>query len=421
MVEMGTRRRWLVLLGIGVALAVGALANATDEGDLAAVLAPGDPALTEGMVGRLTSFFEWLLQAPVTVQQRTELRDNLVESWQKGDRADMDGMAEILGTEAEVAQHPPAERDLLREQLQPALLAELRKQPDDKGARWVLGVYEAAHVPIAAGNPALTRQVSDAYAEVLAFMVGQVLGNESPASTEFKDQFAKSLITDYPNYEAAAQANLAKMPMYWAAIRLAWPALPADQQDAYRKQWTPGVTAFLGAKPAPQPEAEAAPAEGELQLESQDAKGYARRAAEYAVQSQYLLAIADCNRALQLDPKCASAYLTRAEAYNSGKQGLQDTARSLADYGRAIQADPKCWLAYRQRGIIFAGQGQQAKADADWAKMRTLKQAQTTTGDARADALRNLQEHQATMRWASEMSRLSHEASMAVISNIGSG
>ena len=389
--------------------------------DPAAVLAPGDPALTEGMVDRLTGFFEWVLQAPVTAQQRTELRDMLVESWTQGNQADMAGMAEILDIEAQVAAHPPAERDLLREQIQPALLAELSKQPEDEGARWVLGVYQAAHVPVAAGNPPLTRQVSDAYAEVLAFMIGQVLGNELSSSTEFKDQFAQSLIADYPNYDAAAQANLAKMPLYWAAIRLAWPALPVEEQEAYRKQWAPGVTALLGTEPAPQPEAEVAPAEGELPLESQDATGYARRAAEYAVQSQYVLAIADCDRALQLDPNCASAYLTRAEAYNSGKQGLQDTERSLADYGRAIQADPNSWFAYRQRGIIFAGQGEQAKADADWAKMRELKQAQATTGDARADALRDLREHQETMRWASEMSTLSHETSMAIIANMGGG
>jgi tetratricopeptide (TPR) repeat protein len=398
-----------------------AWAQTPAKDDPAAVLAPGDPALTEGMVDRLTAFLEWMLQAPVTAQQGTELRDNLVESWKKGDRAEIDAMNEILGLETQVAQHPPAERDLLREQLQPALLVELRKQPDDAGGRWALGVYEAAHVPIAAGHPPLTRQVSDAYAEVLAFVISQVLGNEVPASTEFKDQFAQSLVADYPNYDAAAQANLAKMPMYWAAIRLAWPALPADQQDAYREQWTPGVTALLGAKPAVQPEEGAAPAAEELTLESQDAKGYADRAAAYAVQSQYVLAIADADRAIQLDPRCASAYLTRAEAYNSGKQGLQDTERSLADYGRAIEADPKSWFAYRQRGIIFAAQGEQAKADADWAKMRALKQAQETTGDARADSLKKLQEHQETIRWASEMSRLSHEASMAVISNIGAG
>ena len=421
---MKTRSPVAALLFWALALTaiIGTAAAQTPGGvDPAAVLAPGDPALTEGMVNRLTDFFEWVLQAPVTVQQGTELRGMLVESWTKGDRAEIDGMNEILGIEAQVVEHPPAERDLLREQIQPALLVALRNQPDDVGSRWVLGVYEAAHVPIAAGNPPLTRQVSDAYAELLAFEIGQVLGNEVPASTEFKDQFAASLITDYPNYEAAAQANLAKMPMYWAATRLAWPALPVEEQEAYRKQWAPGVTALLGTQTAPQPAAEVAPAEGELPLESPDAQGYARRAAEYAVQSQYLLALADCDRALQLDPNCASAYLTRAEAYNSGKQGLQDTERALADYGRALQADPSSWFAYQQRGILFAGQGEQAKADADWAKMRELKQAQTTTGDARADALRDLQEHQETMRWMSEMSTLSHETSMAIIGNMGGG
>jgi tetratricopeptide (TPR) repeat protein len=375
------------------------------------------------MVDRLAGFFEWVLEAPLTAQQRTDLTDQLVQAWRKGDTAQIDGMAQILAVEAQISQHPPAERDLLREQMQPALLAELRKQPNDEGGRWVLGIYESSHTPIAAGDPPLTRQVADAYAEVLAFVISQVLGNDLAASMEVKDQFAKSLTVDYANYDAAAQQALAKMPLYWAAIRLAWPALSVEEQESYRKQWTPGVVALLGAKPAPQPADGAAPAEGELQLESQDAQGYARRAAAYAVQSRYDLSVADCNRALELDPQCAAAYLTRAEAYNSGKQGLNDADRSIADCGRAIQADPKSWEAYRLRGIVYAGRGEQPKADADWAKMRELKQAQTAagTGDARLDALRKLQEHQETMRWVSDMSRISHETSMAIISNMGSG
>jgi len=76
----------------------------------------------------------------------------------------------------------------------------------------------------------------------------------------------------------------------------------------------------------------------------------------------------------------------------------------------------------------YFGQGAHDKAEADWARMRELKRAQglaapeaASTGDARLDALRKLQEHQDTVRWMNDMSRMSHETNMAIISNIGGG
>ena len=64
---MKTRSPVAALLFWALALTaiIGTAAAQTPGGvDPAAVLAPGDPALTEGMVNRLTDFFEWVLQAP---------------------------------------------------------------------------------------------------------------------------------------------------------------------------------------------------------------------------------------------------------------------------------------------------------------------------------------------------------------------
>jgi len=375
------------------------------------------------MVDGLGDFFAWVLEAPLTVEQRETVRQGLIELWQSGAKADIDPMVQALRAQAEVRKHPAAERDLIREQVQPELLAELRKQPDNEAAKWLLGIYGSAHTPIAAGDPPLTRQVADAYAEVLLFMISQVLGNGLQANAEVKDQFAKALVNDYPNYDPAARKELANMPKYWAAIRIAWPTLPADQQETYRKQWAPGVAALLKPSATAAPPKAGPPGEGELPLESQDAKGYLLRAGKYYEQGDWRAVIADCDRAVQLDARCAAAYLLCARAHAAEFESKDVIACAT----RAIELDPKCWEAYEVRGGAYYPD-QAEKAEADWAKMRQLKQAQgveapeaTSTGDARLDAMRKLQEHQETMRWMSDMQRLSHETSMAIISNIGGG
>src|SRR5437870_10728144 len=61
-------------------------------------------------------------------------------------------------------------------------------------------------------------------------------------------------------------------------------------------------------------------------------------------------ALADFNRAIELDPKNAAAYYNRASA----KMLKQDAAGAIADYTRVIELDPKNVGAYNNRGILKA-------------------------------------------------------------------
>lgn len=69
-------------------------------------------------------------------------------------------------------------------------------------------------------------------------------------------------------------------------------------------------------------------------------------------------AIADCSRALKLDPKFADAYTNRGIA----KVRKDDFDGAIADYSRALKLDPKFAAAYRRRGIA-----EQDKSDFDGA------------------------------------------------------
>src|SRR5206468_1813713 len=73
-------------------------------------------------------------------------------------------------------------------------------------------------------------------------------------------------------------------------------------------------------------------------------------------------ALADFNRAIELDPKNAAAYYNRASA----KMLKKDAAGAIADYRRVIELDPKNVGAYNNRGILKARNNDPDGAVADY-------------------------------------------------------
>ena len=73
-------------------------------------------------------------------------------------------------------------------------------------------------------------------------------------------------------------------------------------------------------------------------------------------------AIADYNRAIELDPKYAAAYSNRGNA----KQAKGDLDGAIADCNRAIELDPKDPLAHKYRGVAKKAKGDLEGAIADY-------------------------------------------------------
>ena len=79
-------------------------------------------------------------------------------------------------------------------------------------------------------------------------------------------------------------------------------------------------------------------------------------------QGQYQAAIADCDRALQLDPDSADAYHNRGYA----KASLDQHAAAIADYDQALRLNPDDAMAYNNRGVAKANLEQYAAAIVDY-------------------------------------------------------
>jgi tetratricopeptide (TPR) repeat protein len=91
---------------------------------------------------------------------------------------------------------------------------------------------------------------------------------------------------------------------------------------------------------------------------------YNNRGVAYYNQGKFDLAIADYNKAIELNPKGAEAYNNRGNAYS--KQG--NLQQAIADYNKAIELNPKGAEVYNNRGIVYYNQGKFDLAIADYNK-----------------------------------------------------
>jgi tetratricopeptide (TPR) repeat protein len=90
-----------------------------------------------------------------------------------------------------------------------------------------------------------------------------------------------------------------------------------------------------------------------IELDPKYAFAYNSRGAAKDHKGDYDGAIADFSKAIEFDPKYANAYNNRGDAEDH--KGDYDGA--IADYGKAIELDPKFAIAYYNRGIAKERKG----------------------------------------------------------------
>jgi hypothetical protein len=197
----------------------------------------GRPPLTREIVNKQIQFFEWVLDVQLTQEQRAQYRDVLVSIWKTGRQEEIDMTVNLTNFDDQLKQKRPEEAELMRERVRTPYLDIMRKQPDDPFARWVVGIYDSAHRAIAPGNPPLTAQVVDAYAELVSFIVNECLQkNTLRADRRFKDQLAQNLIREYRSYSPEQQQELSQTPLLWKEIRFRWVQLSGVQREAFRQE-----------------------------------------------------------------------------------------------------------------------------------------------------------------------------------------
>jgi len=200
-------------------------------------LADGEPALTLLEVVRVIDFLEWALDVPFTQEQKVRVQEELVKAWKANHRTEIDGCLALIKLRQQIREQDKAKQDLARVSIQEEALKTWRQGKDDID-KYLVAIYDAGHKPIVAGNPPLTRQVTDAVAELTYFMASQLDGGgEVVPSQEVKDQFAAKVAEGWAAMDAEARKQTAQMPLLWAAIRAGWPEAPEAERKKLVEQF----------------------------------------------------------------------------------------------------------------------------------------------------------------------------------------
>jgi hypothetical protein len=154
-----------------------------------AVLAQGNPPLTESMVTRFTNFQAWLFEIPFTQQQREKIRAMLLQDWRKPQEIKND--MSWLTTAATFANGAFDAREFIRLDLQAKVLKDLRADKKNPDSQWLVAAYDDAHRPIATGNPPLTESMVSHYSFFIAWLL------EIPLTQPLKDRLRAMLLEDW--------------------------------------------------------------------------------------------------------------------------------------------------------------------------------------------------------------------------------
>ncbi|MES0349847.1 MAG: tetratricopeptide repeat protein, partial [Desulfobacteria bacterium] len=101
-----------------------------------------------------------------------------------------------------------------------------------------------------------------------------------------------------------------------------------------------------------------------LEINHKFAMAYIDRGIAYVGKREYGRAIADFNKAIEITPGLPGFYLSRGIVYSY--KGEYDKA--ISDFDKAIELNPKGAMGYYSRGLSYQGKGEYDKAISDFDK-----------------------------------------------------
>ncbi|MEK6233991.1 MAG: tetratricopeptide repeat protein, partial [Planctomycetales bacterium] len=108
-----------------------------------------------------------------------------------------------------------------------------------------------------------------------------------------------------------------------------------------------------------------------LPEDERQAREAADKGSDFLLEGEHDQAIAELNRAIELKPDFADAYLTRGAACrNKGEtdEARKDYFRAIRHYNEAIRLSPQLAITFHNRGVASWRTGEYEKAMADFRK-----------------------------------------------------
>lgn len=224
-------------------------AKPTAPGEIPDIIGISNAAsLTQGEVRLETSYFEWVLQTPLSVADKNELRRRVIADWTRPDsdlpriitsRSPWGFIKGASSFDAAMFSDSSKSDDVRRLRNQSVIVTRLRAMRSDPDAGWILARYQGARRPLASGTPALTQPVADMMAGATVFALNEVAGRKIASdSALFRAALTRRLVSQWPQMTVAQRGAIVKIPSEWPAFKsFYWPYASASGREEKRVVW----------------------------------------------------------------------------------------------------------------------------------------------------------------------------------------
>ena len=205
------------------------------------VVAPLTPTTLKNFI----DLYGQALAVKFTPNQQQKISQRLSKEWMTN-LGLRNTVAQTIALKPQIVRGTLAERT----QLQTKLVANLRQQvlDGDTDALWLVSFYDASSKNwLAPGKPPLTRMTTDMSAEVLCFMVNEVMGKSiATADSQLKDAIATKLTAEYAKIPADTKQGLSRLPATWLTFKSNdWFRRGSDFREQMRIHWGQNLEAYI--------------------------------------------------------------------------------------------------------------------------------------------------------------------------------
>jgi hypothetical protein len=203
------------------------------------------PTLTPAILKNFTNLYGQVLAVKFTPIQQQKISQRLSKEWMTN-LGLRNTVFQTIAMEPQILRGTAAERT----QLQTKLVGTLRQQvlDGDADALWLVSFYDASSKNwLAPGKPPLTRMTTDMSAEVLCFMVNEVMGKSvTTADSKLKNAIAAKLTAEYTKVPIDTKQSLSRLPAAWLTFKDSqWFRRGDEFREQMRIQWGQNLEAYI--------------------------------------------------------------------------------------------------------------------------------------------------------------------------------
>ncbi len=203
------------------------------------------PTLTPKTLANFTNLYGQVLAVKFTPNQQRRIQQRLSKEWMTN-LGLRNTVTQTIAMEPQIVNGTPAERT----QIQTKLVGNLRQQvlDGDTDALWLVSFYDASSKNwLAAGQPPLTRMTTDMSADVLCFMVNEVMGKSVvTADSQLKNAIATKLTDEYATIPNNIKQELSRLPIDWLRFKdNDWTRRGDDFREQMRIHWGKNLEAYI--------------------------------------------------------------------------------------------------------------------------------------------------------------------------------